>query len=101
MIWPLALEILAVETCLAATSCMNFVYVMVLALFVLIVPTASRMATIPMARTPQSQRQLCPPLGAPGWGGPPPSPFWGAFGRFAGLSARCGLTPAMLGADFA
>ena len=66
MIVPVALEILAVETSLAATSCMYLVYVIVLALVVLIVPTASRMATIPTARTPQSQRQLWPPLGAPG-----------------------------------
>ena len=58
VISPVALEILAVSTCLDVTSCMNLVYVIVLALVVLIVPTASRMATIPMARTPQSQRQL-------------------------------------------
>jgi hypothetical protein len=52
------LEILAVETCLDVTSCMNLVYVIDLAFDVLIVPTASRTATIPMASTPQSQRQL-------------------------------------------
>ena len=43
-----------------------------LALLVLIVPTASRMATIPMARTPHSQRQLCPD-GRPLLGGPVPA----------------------------
>jgi len=48
-----------------------------------------------MARTPQSQRQLWG-VGAPGWGFP--SGPTGAFGRFVGLSVRCGLTPAMLGA---
>ena len=58
MICPLELEIWAVPTCLAVTSCMNLVYVMLLELVVLIVPTASRIATIPMASTPQSQRQL-------------------------------------------
>ena len=66
------------------------------ALLVLIVPTASRTATIPMARTPHSQRQLCPE-GAP-WEGVP-SPPVGALGLPVGLSVRGGLTPAMLGAD--
>ena len=48
----------AVSTCLDSTCCRYFVYVRVLAVLVLIVPTAKRTATIPMARTPHSQRQL-------------------------------------------
>ena len=58
MICPVALEICAVETCLDCTSCMKLVYEIDLALLVLMVPTASRIATIPMARTPHSQRQF-------------------------------------------
>ncbi len=59
------------------------------------VPTASRMATMPMASTPHSQRQFCPvgPLG-----GALPSPFAGGLGRLEGLSVRGGVTLSMLGA---
>ena len=74
---------------------MYLVYVMLLELVVLIVPTASRMATIPMASTPHSQRQLWP-LGVPAWG--LPSPSCGALGLFGDFSGRCGLTASMLGA---
>ncbi len=98
MIVPLALEIWAVETCLDVTSWRNLVYEIDLALLVLMVPTASRMATIPMASTPQSQRQLWP-VDCPGCG--LPSPPLGAFGPLGGFSVRCGLTPAMLGAPLA
>jgi len=58
VICPVELEIWADVTWWDLTSLRKSVYETDLALLVLIVPTASRMATMPIARTPHSQRQL-------------------------------------------